>query len=95
MHVENRLPAVALAVGHDSVARLIEAVPASQGSCENVGRTDELAVLCPQVEDGLDVPAWEDEQVDGRGGVDVLDHDERFVLVDFLGRNLALDDPAE
>jgi hypothetical protein len=61
VHVEDGLPTVALAVRDDSVSGLIEAVAAGQGGSHHVSRTDELAILRPQVEDRLDVPAWKDE----------------------------------
>jgi hypothetical protein len=58
-------------------------------------RAQEPRVRRPDVRELLDVPAGDDEDVSRRLRGDVLEREDRLVLIDLLRRDLAGDDPAE
>jgi hypothetical protein len=82
-------------IGRDAIA----ALPVAQALCEETGHTETMPhhgfVAWLETRDGLDVAFGNDEQVDGRLWIEILEGEDLVVVVFDLGRALSGDDTAE
>jgi hypothetical protein len=95
MDMEDRLAGVAIAIEHGAIAAIVESSLACHASRLSNHAAHKPIVCRGQVVDGCDVPAWNHERVKWGLRVDVLDDNQRFVLVEDLRRYLVRDDLAE
>src|SRR2546429_6614781 len=97
VHVDvvDDLPAPWPAGASEPVAGLSEALRLAQRSGRNEAAAQHFGVASLHRHDRRDVAPRDDQEVDGRLGVDVSERDARVVLVLDVGRSLAVDDAAE
>ena len=95
MDVEHRLAGLPVAVEDRAVAALVIPVLARQQRGPADQRSDESILGGGEVVGRLDVLSRNEERVQGRLLVDVLDADDLVVFIQDLRRKLAGDDAAE
>src|SRR2546430_7983317 len=97
VHVDvvDDLPALWPAMHSEPVAALGEALRLAQRSGRKEAAAQHFDVASLHRHDRWDVAPRNDQEVDGRFGVDVSERDDRVVLVLDVGRSLAVDDAAE
>jgi hypothetical protein len=95
MNVEHRLPCFAIAVEDRAITALGVAILLRERRRTPHHRSDQRIIDDAKVVQCLDVLSWNDQDVQWRLRVDVLEGDQLLVLVDDRPRDLARDDFAE
>ena len=84
MDMENRLTGVGIGIGDDPESRLRHPPLLGQLRRHQMDVADQLPILDPELETGVDMFAWNQEEVKGRLGVEILEGDNKVVFIDRL-----------
>ena len=95
MEVPHRLSAVAVAVDDEAKAAFGKSLFAGNLSGDEGNVPHEEGVSLGEIVDGGNVPAGDDQVVEGGLGSDVFQHDDGVVTEDDFSRMVLVDDAAE
>src|SRR3990172_3088974 len=95
MQVKDTLAGVGAGVDDDAKAAVGDSLLPRQARGDFEDMTDHGAVIGCEIENAGNMPARDDENMDGRLRIDVLEGNHRVILVNDISFDLALDDATE